>query len=150
MQNFVIYIDNNNMIQARRKQPLAKDWVSSTQLQEMRLQVNGSTANEEDNGSLRLAAVYSEDFSTGPGARVFYHAMPDDNNQEGFVQELIWDQRGDSWSLGAKIDSPVSISQLAATIDGQALRLFYCSGSGALQESWLNMADPKASYKRGT
>lgn len=149
MQNFVVYVDNNNIIQGRRKLPSSKDWVYSTQLQAAKFQVNGLAANEEDTGRLRLAAVYSEDFSTGPGARVFYHAPPEDKNKEGYVQELIWDQRGDSWSLGAKINDPLPTSHLAATIDGQALRLFYSSGSGTLQESWLNITDLKASYKRG-
>ncbi|KAI9783143.1 MAG: hypothetical protein M1816_001594 [Peltula sp. TS41687] len=147
--NFVLYVDNNNMLQGSRKLPSSKDWVLSTQLQDLKVQVNGLTANEEDNGRLRLAAVYSEDFSTGPGARVFYHAPPDDKNKDGYVQELIWDQRSDAWSLGAKVTDPLPTSALAATIDGQSLRLFYSTGSGTLQESWLNIADAKASYKRG-
>ena len=149
LQNFLVYIDNSNVIQGKRLIASDPVWEYSMPLHKGNFQVNGSAANPDDNGSLRLAAAYSTDFSTGPGARVFYHAKPQDGSPDSWVQELIWDQQSDSWSAGAKITDPVPNSQLTATIDGKFLRLFYCSGNGTLQESYLNMTDSRAKYTKG-
>ena len=100
--------------------------------------------------SYRLAAVYSTNFATGPGCRLFYHSQ--DLNGTTWVQEMIWIQSSDSWTHGASIIGPWPNSDLAATVDEstQILRLFYSAGNLTLQESWLNMSDPRAEYQIGT
>ncbi|MCJ1226336.1 hypothetical protein MMC12_002986 [Toensbergia leucococca] len=99
--------------------------------------------------SYRLAAVYSTNFATGPGCRLFYHSQ--DLNGTTWVQEMIWIQSSDSWTHGASIIGPWPNSDLAATVDEstQILRLFYSAGNLTLQESWLNMSDPRAEYQIG-
>lgn len=97
----------------------------------------------------RMAAVYSGNFRTGPGLRLYYHA----ENLTGapFVQELIWTQNTDSWVKGAKLLNPWPNSHLAATIDEstQILRLFFSSGNNTLQEAWTSLSDPTGTYKNG-
>lgn len=137
------------MIRGKRKHPFKKEWEDSTTLKDGEFKVLGSSSDGADPPALGLAVVYSANFRSGPGARVFYHAQTGDDRDAGYTQELIWDQRKDSWSLGARISDPVPDSQLAATIDGQVLRLFYCSGNQTLQESWMNMTDSKGGYIRG-
>ena len=97
----------------------------------------------------RMAAVYSGNFHTGPGLRLYYHA----ENLTGapFVQELIWTQNTDSWVKGAELLNPWPNSHLAATIDEstQILRLFFSSGNNTLQEVWTSLSDPTGTYKNG-
>ena len=108
--------------------------------------VNGTSATPAQSGGLRLAAVYSTEFATGPGARVFYHA--DDDTTAPYVQELIWDQAKDEWTSGAKIADALSSSQLAATVDSTAVRLFYATANGTLRESY-QLLKPTRDDQRG-
>ena len=98
----------------------------------------------------RMAAVYSVNFDDGPGARLFYHAVQLDGTS--FVQEVVWNQKNDSWSKGAEIRRPYPNSHLAAAVDETSgiLRLFYSSGNKTLSEDWLNTTDTKAGYSSGT
>ena len=104
---------------------------------------------ENDWDGYRMAAVYSPNFHTGPGLRLFYHA----ENLTGapFVQELIWTQSSDLWSNGAKLHNPYPNSHLAATVDEstQILRLFFSSGNNTLQEAWTSISDATGTYKNG-
>lgn len=97
----------------------------------------------------RMAAVYSENFNTGPGLRLYYHA--ENLTGAAYVQELIWTQSNDSWADGAKLHNPWPNSHLAATIDEstQILRLFFSSGNNTLQEAWMSLLDPTGTYKNG-
>ena len=110
-----------------------------------------SVTQDPENGwdGYRMAAVYSANFHTGPGIRLYYHA----ENLTGapFVQELIWTQSSDSWTKGAKLLDPWPTSHLAATIDEstQILRLFFSSGNNTLQEAWTSLLDPTGTYKNG-
>ena len=96
-----------------------------------------------------MAAVYSKNFHSGPGIRLFYHAEQLNGNSS--VQEMVWNQRNDSWSNGAKLSSPWPNSHLAATIDESThiLRLFFSSGSQTLQESYTNISAPNDGYHNG-
>ena len=97
----------------------------------------------------RMAAVYSENFHTGPGLRLYYHA--ENLTGAAYVQELVWTQSTDSWANGAKLHNPWPNSHLAATIDEstQILRLFFSSGNNTLQEAWMSVSDPTETYKNG-
>ena len=104
---------------------------------------------ENDWDGYRMAAVYSQNFHTGPGLRLYYRAQ----NLTGasFVQELIWTQTTDSWANGAKLHNPYSNSHMAATIDEstQTVRLFFSSGNNTLQEAWMSLSDPTGTYQNG-
>lgn len=97
----------------------------------------------------RMAAVYSENFHSGPGLRLYYHA--ENLTGAAYVQEMIWTQSTDSWANGAKLLNPWPNSHLAATVDEstQILRLFFSSGNNTLQEVWMSVSDPTGSYKDG-
>ena len=99
--------------------------------------------------SYRMAAVYSTNFYTGPGIRLFYHSQK--LNGSTFVQEMIWIQANDSWLEGAKLSNVWPNSHMAATLDNSTniLRLFFSSGSNTLQEMWLPITDPNAEYTPG-
>ena len=149
-QIFVVYVDSNNVLQGRRKTPFDPVWASSSPLAKKGFHADGSSGNVAGRAGLGLTAVYSTDFASGAGARVFYHAQPSDpSKSKGWVQELIWDEKGDSWSLGARIQDVAPTSQLAAVVNGQFLRLFYSTGQRKLQESWTNITDPKGNYTKG-
>ncbi|KAI9887487.1 MAG: hypothetical protein M1823_000666 [Watsoniomyces obsoletus] len=145
---FVLYVSPENVVKAKRKTP-SSEWEESLSLNDRKFSVHAPPENQTDHGSFALAAAYSTAFASGPGARVYYHAPPTDQIPSGWVQELIWDQRSDSWSMGARLPDPAPTSQLAVTINGRFLRLFYSTGSGTLQEHWLDIADPRANYVRG-
>ncbi|KAI9822455.1 MAG: hypothetical protein M1827_000174 [Pycnora praestabilis] len=148
----IFYVDQNNAIYEKRhstNNPANNViWEGGSISIIDSLLVNTTSVSASDNGPLQVAAAYSADFSTGPGARLYYHSRGD--GPTNWVQELIWDQNRDIWSVGAEITGPVSTSQLAATIQGDALRLFYCSGDGTLEESWMNISAPgNATYTKG-
>ncbi|KAI9833972.1 MAG: hypothetical protein M1826_005877 [Phylliscum demangeonii] len=164
----LIYVDQNNQLQTKRQSGASSTWQSKPIVlrgpDQRPVRVNGSRTTPDSNGSLKLAAVYSTDFRPGPGARLFYHTAPEDDAASGgggggssWVQELIWDGGSDTWTLGQRIRDAVGTSQLAATVDGRALRVYYCAGNGTLQESWLNMTAasgapgpaPAAEYQTG-
>ncbi len=99
--------------------------------------------------SYSMAAVYSKNFYSGPGIRLFYHAQL--GNGTLYVQEMVWRQDSDTWEKGAEIIGPWPNSRLAATIDESAkiLRLFYSSGSQTLQESYIALNDSTGEYRNG-
>lgn len=99
----------------------------------------------------RMAAVYSENFHDGPGCRLFYHTGSF-SERSNWVQELIWNRKKDSWTIGNKVTfEAVLNSHLSATIDQstRVLRLFYSTGDSVLQESWLDISDPNGQYIPG-
>lgn len=100
-------------------------------------------------GSYAMAAVYSQDFSTGPGIRLFYHAEL--LNGTSYVQEMIWTQDSDIWTKGTEILDVWPNSKLAAAIDdtNKLLRLFFTTGNETLQEMYLNITDPHGAYQSG-
>lgn len=149
-QQLVIYIDSYDVIRGKRKSSATNQWEDLISLQNGRFIANGSRSDGGGLGAIGLAAVYSADFRSGPGARVFFHAQSDDEADASYVQELIWDQRRDAWSLGSRLRDPAPDSQLAVAVDDRTLRLFYCSGNRTLQESWMNLTDARQSYMRGT
>ena len=112
--------------------------------------VSGNTSFVGDGGwnGFRMAAAYSTNFSTGPGARLFYHGG---NASMPWIQEIVWNHQNDSWRMGASIFGADPTSHLTATIEPASLvlRLFYSSGSGTVEEQWVNMTAPNATYQRG-
>ena len=110
-----------------------------------------SQGDDPKNGwdGYRMAAVYSVNFDNGPGIRLFYHAGQ--LNGTSVVQELIWNQKNDSWSKGAELLKPYPNSHLAATVDenSKILRLFFSSGNQTLSEEWLNITNTQAGYSPG-
>lgn len=96
-----------------------------------------------------MAAVYSTNFSTGAGIRLFYHAEL--LNGTTFIQEMIWVQASDQWTKGAEILNVWPNSKLSATIDesNSLLRLFFTTGSETLQELYYNITDPHGGYQSG-
>ena len=95
-----------------------------------------------------MASIYSTNFSTGPGARVFYHGG---NTTTTWVQELIWLQQNDTWMTGTTIFGADPNCHLTVTIEPltQILRLFYSSGDSAVEEQWLNITAQNATFQRG-
>lgn len=133
-------------------------WLPGT-LNRKNFQVNSSVTSQPDtsddnpnndwDGS-NIAAVYSNNFPAGPGARLYYHFGKLNGSQ--WIQEIIWDQNTDTWEAGAALEGASPNSHIAATIDdhNKAVRVFYCSGNRTLQESWLNMSQPNGKYEAGT
>jgi hypothetical protein len=109
---------------------------------------NKDPANEWD--GYRLAAVYSTNFHSGPGIRLFYHSQWQSNGTS-FVQEMIWNQQKDKWSKGVQLNGVWPKSHMAATIDDSTniLRLFFSSGNNTLQEFYLYITDPNGQYTNG-
>ena len=112
--------------------------------------VPGNSSFVGDGGwnGFRMAAAYSSHFLTGPGARLFYHGG---NATSKWIQELLWHQNNDTWTVGAAIYGADSNSHIAATIEpqSQALRLFYTNGGGAIEEQWTSITANNATYQRG-
>ena len=98
--------------------------------------------------SYRMTATYSTNFFSGPQGRLFVHQ----NSANGsFVQEWIWDQNSDRWTIGYQLRDPLPGSHLAATIDESSttLRLYYATANLTLQEKTLNISQPGATYQQG-
>ena len=100
-------------------------------------------------GSYAMAAVYSENFTSGAGTRLFYHAEL--LNGTSYVQEMVWTQAKDAWTKGAQIPNVWPNSKLAATIDENngLLRLFFTTGSETLQEVYCDINDAHWKYQSG-
>lgn len=98
---------------------------------------------------LNMAAVYSMNFHNGPGARLYYHFTSQTGST--WVQEVKWDQADDTWQTGTALPGVSPNSHIAATIDDQhkAVRVFYSTGNGTLQESWSNMTQANGTYDLG-
>ena len=96
-----------------------------------------------------MAAVYSANFQTGPGIRLYYHAA--ELNGTSWVQELVYAQQSDSWSMGAVFQDAWPNSHLAATVDDNSkiLRLFFSSGNLTLSEYYTNISSTDSSYHKG-
>ena len=104
-----------------------------------------------DCDSYRMAAVYSEHFTSGPGCRLFYHTGDSTGH---WVQEMIWYRKNDTWTPGHRIDDALPNSHLSATVDDstKTLSLFYINvinNRQYLQYSWTNITDDKG-YHKGT
>jgi len=161
-QSSIFYVGSNGYVQEKRLYPGTTVWqpgtINSSNLKAFgNLSIfnapgNANSGQDPSNGwgSYRMAAVFSQSFSNGPGARFFYHTQS--ATGAPLVQEMLWDMGKDTWSQGHQFSDPWPKSDLAATIDSttQTLRLFYSSENLTLQESWLNMTDPAAVYKSGT
>lgn len=146
----------NGLLQEKRKVYSSTEYWEPGSLNSKNLVAVGnlslpSEADDPQNDwdGYRMAAVYSENFHSGPGLRLFYHA--EQLNGTSHVQELVWIQSNDSWSQGAKLHDPYPNSHLAATIDEstRTLRLFFSSGNGTLQEAWTSISDPTPNYSNG-
>ena len=96
-----------------------------------------------------MAAVYSQNFKSGPGMRLYYHVL--DLNGTNFVQEVIWLQAQDKWSKGAELNGVFPNSHFAASIDESTgiLRLFFSSGNNTLQEAWSDIKKSPMTYQKG-
>ncbi|MCJ1354737.1 MAG: hypothetical protein MMC33_004726 [Icmadophila ericetorum] len=110
----------------------------------------GGEASKNSWDTYRMAAVYSENFASGAGGRLFYHAS---NASLNYVQEVVWNFNDNKWTLGTQLSDPYPSSHLAATVDevSHTLRLFYSAGNLTLQESFLDISDPdpNAPYQQG-
>lgn len=98
----------------------------------------------------RMAAVYSKNFQAGPGARLFFRHVDVDGSS--LIQELIWDQTTDNWSMGSNFTDSWPTSHMAATVDESSniLRLFFSTGKKTLQEYWIDISEPETVYAKGT
>jgi len=155
----MIYQGKNGLLQEKRKNLATVDIWSPGSLGSLGLLTNGSStpqsnASPEANPSndwdgFNMAAVYSMNFPTGPGARLYYHFSSP--NGTAWVQELKWDQAADIWETGIVLPGVSPNSHIAATIDEQhkAVRVFYSTGNGTLQESWSNITQNNGAYHPG-
>lgn len=146
----------NGLLQEKRKIYNNTDYWEPGTLNNLNIPATGNISSSSQDGDpendwdgYRMAAVYSVNFDDGPGIRLFYHAVQ--LNGSSFVQELIWNQKNDSWSKGAQIQRSYPNSHLAAAIDenSKILRVFFSSGNKTLSEEWLNIGDTKAGYNPG-
>ena len=112
--------------------------------------VNGNFSIEGDGGfnGYRIAAVYSQHFAAGPGARIYFHQADGDSS---WVQELVWTQKTDTWTQGSRLFGPTTDSHLCAMIEpqSQAVRLFYSTPDNAVKEIWWNITDQIPQYQQG-
>ena len=148
---------DNGLLQEKRKIYNNTDYWEPGTLNDLNLPMAGNISLppgdndvvENSWDSYRMAAVYSTNFHTGPGIRLFYHSQQ--LNGSSFVQEMIWIQANDTWSAGAKLSNVWPNSHMVATIDNSTniLRLFFSSGGKTLQEMWLPITDPNAEYMAG-
>ena len=67
------------------------------------------------------------------------------------IQELMWNQTGDTWLKGATFNDAWPTSHLAASIDESTniLRLFFSVGGKTLQEYWTDITTPETAYQKG-
>ena len=140
-QGSLFYVGTNGLLQEKRKIYSDSQYWQVGKLNNLNLAMAGNLTSPENNGdpqnswdSYSFTAVYSRNFSTGPGARLFYHAQY--MNSTAFVQEMIWIQTNDSWIKGAELADINPNSRLAASIDESqgTLRLFYSTGNKSLEE----------------
>ena len=154
----MFYIGTNGFLQEKRKPLNDKNtfWEPGSLNDQVITPVgNISLPNNEDKDpinsfdSYRMAAAYSENYSTGPGTRLFYHTTS--ANGTAWVQEWIWTRATDNWTKGQNILNVYPNSHLAATVDEQnmLLRLYFSSGNLTIQEVWLNISNPDAIYNNG-
>ena len=99
----------------------------------------------------RLTSVFSSNFSTGAGVRLFCHQS---NETATWLQELIYIQANDTWTYGARILGVSHDAHLTALIEpaSHALRIFYSTGANGtdIGEAWTNIsARAPATYRPG-
>ncbi|KAL9127930.1 MAG: hypothetical protein Q9217_003287 [Psora testacea] len=148
----IFYVGMNGLLQEKRKIYNSTQYWEPAALNNLNIPMVGnirlpSASDDPQNSwdSYRMAAVYSTNFTSGAGARLFYHKQQ--SNESGVVQsvvqELVWTWDNDTWTEGATIEGVWPNSHLAATIDESLgiLRLFYSSGNKSLQESWISLSD---------
>ncbi len=115
------------------------------------LQSNDSAELNPDNNwdGYKISAAYSANFADGPGARLYYHFTAQNGSQ--WVQELRWYQNEDTWEAGVAIPDVMPNSDLTALVDERhkAVRVFYCTGNGTLQEAWQNITEGNSTYNIG-
>ncbi len=149
----------NGLLQEKRQRFVETSaWWMPGSLNSLNLPATGNISTEpgdrdpkNDWDGYRMAAVYSKNFSTGPGIRLFYHAPQ--LNGSSFVQEMIWVQGNDSWTQGSQILGAHPGSHLTTIVDESIgiLRLFFSAANGTLQEMWTKLSDPSNSdYRKGT
>lgn len=146
-----------NLQEKRKKFSNKDDWAQGTLNPILRLTVRGNVTlpDNDDNDPIndwngyRLAAVYSRKFAAGPQTRLFYRSQQ--LNGSSMVQELMWNQTGDTWLKGATFDDAWPTSHLAASIDESTniLRLFFSVGGKTLQEYWTDITTPETAYQKG-
>lgn len=155
-QGSIFYVGMNGLLQEKRKIFSSTAYWEPGTLNDMNIAAVGNlslpsvTQDPKNNwDGYRMAAVYSENFHTGLGLRLYYHA--ENLTGAAYVQELIWTQSTDSWTNGARLNNPWPNSHLAATVDEstQILRLFFSSGNNTLQEAWLSLSDSTGTYRNG-
>ncbi|KAL8691677.1 MAG: hypothetical protein Q9218_003152 [Villophora microphyllina] len=155
----MFYVGTNGYMQEKRKsfndllywEPGTFNPINVAAIGNISLPKSGRSTNDPNNNwdSYRMAAVYSDLFSTGPGTRFFCHQAS--SNGTNWVQEYIWTQQTDEWRTGQAIMNVFPNSQIAATLDekNSLLRLYFSSGNLTLQEVWLNVSDPNSIYNNG-
>ena len=153
----IFYVGMNGLVQEKRKILNSTEyWLPGTlnslnlpAVGNITLPSSGSPDPPNQFDSYRMAAIYSKNFQSGAGIRLFYHAV--ELNGTNFIQEVVWSQSEDKWSKGAEIQGAWPNSHLAATIDdtNDLVRLFFSSGDYALQEVWSDMSQSPMSYKNG-
>ena len=158
IQGHIFYVGANGFLQEKKKlfpTPDSVYWEPGP-LSNLNLPVTGNVSQPLQSGDpknnwdgYRMAAVYSSNFHTGPGIRLFYHATQLDGTS--FVQEMIWRQNNDSWSKGAVLSRPVPNSHLAATVDESTniLRVLFSSGDKTLSEEWIDISSSTTNYTSG-
>ncbi|KAL8726902.1 MAG: hypothetical protein Q9166_006391 [cf. Caloplaca sp. 2 TL-2023] len=154
----MFYIGTNGYIQEKRKAFSDPLYWEPGSLNRINIKAVGNitlpkTSQNLDSinqfGSFRMAAVYSENFVTGPETRLFHHKPS--SNGTNWVQEWIWTKKTDDWRIGQAIPNVYPNSHIAATVDEQnkLLRLYFSSGNLTLQEMWLNITDFNGLYNNG-
>ena len=148
-QSTLFYVGSSNTHIREKRESDTGYWASGP-LTKLNIPVsaNSSSPGEGDTTGLKLTAVFSENFSTGPGARLFFHQS---NDTEAWVQEMIWTQDNDSWAYGTQIAGPGPESHLSAVVEStsQSLRLVYSTTDNAVKEVWYNITSPRPSWQVG-
>lgn len=152
----IFYVGTNGLLQEKRKVLNTEDYWEPGTLNSLNLPMVGNITLPYNNNdppnkidSFRMTAVYSKNFKSGPGIRLFYHAL--DLNGTSFLQEVIWVQAQDKWTKGAQIKGAWPNSHLAAAVDESTniLRLFFAAGNNTLQEAWSDVTDSPMKYGYG-
>ena len=158
-QTSIFYVGQNQYIQEKRNYPDQPYWVPSSNVinnnnipavgRSLKSAENFPSDPQNDFDSYRMAATYSTNFHDGSQGRLFLHQLA--TNGTWWVQEMIWSQANDSWSQGHQFTDAWPNSHLAVTVDdsSQTLRLFFSIGNLTLQEYFLNISEPSATYKPG-
>jgi hypothetical protein len=156
LKSSIFYVSVEGTIREKRLYPdqSTQTWELGT-IQKQHWTTSGKTGFDDAGNPVagwagfNMAAVYSTNFSSGAGARLFYHKH---NSTASWIQEAIWVQANDSWSEGSQIHDALPSSHLSAVIDRptQALRLFYASSNNTLSESWYSISNSTPTWVPGS